>query len=503
MAGARPAVLAIVSVGTLIPGSTNPSYLAAHPVRSSQVCPEEFYLGGQADRYCTIKCKVVEDGPRYEIGNHVEQNGITVACGRKCVTCYHVNTRDSIPITTTRQKMTVLNNTSKIWNCESKNVVYLISCRKCGIQYVGETKRKLAERFREHRRAVINGRSNIRIYQHFIENNHSVDDMSVEILQQFTQHDNIRLKAETFWIKQVNSLYPFGLNTKMTGIGNLISTEDVMNIVPKKCPYYKGLKLKRRRCINFSKKHKNTCKTDTQKNTTHLQHFIEQCKNENMGNIYIKMNSTKRTMLQWIIDQCIHNATSVEICAILCAFMMAKESDKQKQQVTSIKTKRVSVTHVHQIVSKLGIPRLISTSSISKYLGRNIACQWHPQVLYKTTEPAWIKICNYTKFLKQLDKEQTHAILKNECHCDQNYRNTDLKHVITGDLSIIKNMRIRKFMELGTKYKSNSCHEPQEILNSIQHDVTVYMDTLKSSGIIDENDKNKVIKQISKLLTFR
>ena len=32
-------------------------------------------------------------------------------------------------------------------DCASDNVVYLITCKKCGIQYVGETSRNLRRRF--------------------------------------------------------------------------------------------------------------------------------------------------------------------------------------------------------------------------------------------------------------------------------------------------------------------------------------------------------------------
>ena len=32
-------------------------------------------------------------------------------------------------------------------NCHSSNLVYLLTCDNCGLQYVGETVQKLSERF--------------------------------------------------------------------------------------------------------------------------------------------------------------------------------------------------------------------------------------------------------------------------------------------------------------------------------------------------------------------
>ena len=38
--------------------------------------------------------------------------------------------------------------------CNTKNVIYMVQCNRCNLQYIGETKRRLKDRFNEHRRAV-------------------------------------------------------------------------------------------------------------------------------------------------------------------------------------------------------------------------------------------------------------------------------------------------------------------------------------------------------------
>ena len=43
-------------------------------------------------------------------------------------------------------------------NCRSKNLTYLIECKKCGkLHYIGETKRHLQQRFGEHPHSFLNG----------------------------------------------------------------------------------------------------------------------------------------------------------------------------------------------------------------------------------------------------------------------------------------------------------------------------------------------------------
>ena len=39
----------------------------------------------------------------------------------------------------------------KSHTCETSNVICMIQCTKCNLQYIGETKRRLKDRFTEHR----------------------------------------------------------------------------------------------------------------------------------------------------------------------------------------------------------------------------------------------------------------------------------------------------------------------------------------------------------------
>ena len=104
-----------------------------------------------------------------------EENGTTKTCDRsRCLTCPHVNSSNRIVgprgFIDIREQFT----------CISEGLIYVIECRKCGSLYVGETGRRLADRFREHRRMVINKRTEqSEVAGHFSADDHSVDDMSI------------------------------------------------------------------------------------------------------------------------------------------------------------------------------------------------------------------------------------------------------------------------------------------------------------------------------------
>ena len=63
-------------------------------------------------------------------------------------------------------------------SCSTDNVVYLVSCKQCGIQYVGETSQALCSRRNNHRNRV-KQMCDLYIYQHFNSDGHSAEDIMV------------------------------------------------------------------------------------------------------------------------------------------------------------------------------------------------------------------------------------------------------------------------------------------------------------------------------------
>eukprot|EP00061_Rhincodon_typus_P000154 g10703.t1 len=77
--------------------------------------------------------------------------------------------------------------------------------------YIGETKRRLGNRFVEHLRSVRNKRQHLPIANHFNSPSHSLDDMS--ILGSLQCHnDATRKLEEQHLIFRLGSLQPNGLN---------------------------------------------------------------------------------------------------------------------------------------------------------------------------------------------------------------------------------------------------------------------------------------------------
>ena len=67
--------------------------------------------------------------------------------------------------------------------CATKNVICLVSCKKCGIQYVGETSQALRSRMNNHRQRL-NQMCDLLLYQHFCSSGHSADDISITSIEE-------------------------------------------------------------------------------------------------------------------------------------------------------------------------------------------------------------------------------------------------------------------------------------------------------------------------------
>ena len=95
--------------------------------------------------------------------------------------------------------------------------MHMIQCNRCNLQYVGETKRRLKDRFNEHRRAV--DKTNIKskpttISEHFLAySNHSHSDRQLIPLEKIhSSRDSVGKVRESHLIDKAMTLEPNGLN---------------------------------------------------------------------------------------------------------------------------------------------------------------------------------------------------------------------------------------------------------------------------------------------------
>jgi len=131
----------------------------------------------------------------------------SLPCGRpRRQTCKYINPQMSL------QGPESTHNIRDHFTCQSENVVYCISCRLCNCLYIGETRRRLRERFSEHLRSIRNHSRGFPVAEHFNSASHSLDDIMVCGLKQCSRSNVSRKQHEMKLISKLGTLRPNGLN---------------------------------------------------------------------------------------------------------------------------------------------------------------------------------------------------------------------------------------------------------------------------------------------------
>lgn len=124
---------------------------------------------------------------------------------KNCVTCNVLQETDKGYRNATGERFTIFSNIT----CTSIGVVYLINCKDCGKQYVGETGDELRVRHCGHRQEIRKG--NTPLGQHFqICNNFEL--IGLQSLANASKHK--REAIELRWIYRLGSLSPVGISVK-------------------------------------------------------------------------------------------------------------------------------------------------------------------------------------------------------------------------------------------------------------------------------------------------
>ncbi len=139
---------------------------------------------------------------------------------RSCRYCPLLNKSGKVKSTSTGRSYATLKNIT----CKSSNLVYLITCKVCNLQYVGQTYRTLSERFQGHFNDISNNRHWKAIGEHYNKSNHQGwKDCEISVLyfcpinpgkknQINSRATENRKCMERYWQFQLQTLSPQGLN---------------------------------------------------------------------------------------------------------------------------------------------------------------------------------------------------------------------------------------------------------------------------------------------------
>ena len=139
-------------------------------------------------------------------------------CGKsRSEVCLNIQETDTFTSTTTGESFKINHKLNCVDNC----VIYLLTCKCCGKQYVGETTDEFRLRWNNYKS---NDRKNARneactqehLFEHFKSEGHSgfLGNVSITLIDKTDGKDPKR--RENYWIRTLKTYAPFGLNIEDT-----------------------------------------------------------------------------------------------------------------------------------------------------------------------------------------------------------------------------------------------------------------------------------------------
>lgn len=172
--------------------------------------PQIVYKKGQTISSILVRAKFLTHNSYtlHAAENTTDVNNIDKCLTRLCQCCKAINVNSNFMSTSTKQCHRIKTS----MNCNTSGIIYLITCKHCKLQYVGETERRLKDRLNAHR-SNITTKQKTAIAIHFNNYRHSYKDLQIMPIEKVLNNSKqARQEREKFWIKTLKTNYPNGLN---------------------------------------------------------------------------------------------------------------------------------------------------------------------------------------------------------------------------------------------------------------------------------------------------
>ena len=360
----------------------------------------------------------------------------------KCKTCPNFCETNNFTSTVTGSTYEILNNTNQRLSCNSRNVVYLLSCKHCLMQYVGKTKQQFNIRNNAHRRSTV--KENIHtgcplIHEHFTQGPCTNADYTCHIIEKISDNGSEaeqleeRRRREMFWIKELRTVYPFGLNSRAD------TNQGQFNKMTRYEQRIRGRKRGKDIVWNIADIFETIC----MKYKDSYNELIRYC-----SKMIPQIPRPKLKLLaQKLLDVNIPDFIMNIIINTISKKQKVNPPEKYNEHKRS--KNQLKINFACKGIEMINVGKLIHDAKESFPLDSSEK----PMIVYKYTRPIRNKIVNYRQTVQEADFEQWQNN-EDRCECHNSpFKDEFHNHVITGDLSIVKNIQLRDILRKGPNYR--------------------------------------------------
>ena len=372
------------------------------------------------------------------------------------------------------------------------------------MQYVGITEQCLHHQINCHRSSVRSGNSTF-LYEHFNQEDHCFDDVIIRIIDKVDDSvenkKELLLEKELYWINILNSAFPLGLNGNIKNAGNVSNTAYLSSsniYFRNKLPRCKrGHGVKKENAIkeignknNGKKDIKNVDKITTkEKMKSEMERLKELFTNNRKLNFNRKLKSYSTRVLNGLSVEC--GGKHGLFYSVLNSFIThPPPTPLPSNDMREV----ISIVLSSKAYDNINVSSIFRDTKISSYLPDGIKDKLPLKIFYSYDPPLSRKIFNYSSFLKVLDIDSLKDIVHKDCSCKTSpFCYSPHNHILTGDLSIIINPKLRalSLMQYGTKYREAFYQSSDNITTSFNTSVDNFVNKICKKYYI----KNELLKE--------
>ena len=436
---------------------------------------------------------------------------------KRCLTCRTLILSNIITSNVTHRKYQAINHTGENLNCHSQNTIYLCTCLSCSIQYVGETALPLHQRINGHTTAKQGCKHEIK---HCKESCNGYN-FKYQILEKLPgngykpsgeldpEMTKIRKSREDIWMKKLRTIYPYGLNEKASD--KETDSSVVEPAIGKLFPPLtrNGTRNSRSRQNRNIHSSQITCQEFFDKLDYLLNHDIHNSFND----IRKTLNLAKKKVLKEIAFYILERDTFTFyenrfqwyhyiLDIIDTKFLKIPEQINKKKTPVNV----VTINFVNKGLDDIHISKIFRSPAVTSLL---------PQVLQKDEEvptctmkldpPIRNKILNYRETVSSLkivvDDDVSFVENLPSCECkNSEFCDPHHKHIVTGDLRIITNQKLRKLFSKGPNYRECKTLNYKKCKQSIESSLSSSVDNLAAKYKLPVQTfsawKNKILELV-------
>ena len=401
-------------------------------------------------------------GVRYASSLTIGPGNEVNSCGQ-CVLCVQHLSNSTIYESSVTGKRFEFQDSHKInLACHTKNLIYLITCKVCSIQYIGKTEVTIKQRFYNHRHNCLNDKSQSILYKHFRENHHQISDYVVQIIHVVDDKDKGDIEMiEEYFMRLLCTFYPYGLNDKINGSNIILTQYDFSKFNVANTPFFTNI-LQSNRIRHFhGRRKRNKIDMNLEFVLDYISHIERLYNNYSMYTIYTAFRSISKKLM----TKCIHilfinkSKYSEALLKLFLAFysrFVKINKTQKKPRVFCI------IPYLHKIIEKIKFKECLNNKDIKNLLPlatKNIFIN----IGYRYGFNIGASIFNYNKVLKSdncVDK-----VFSQPCDCATKFSKFVYGphgHVHTGNLQIVENLELRNLMSKGAKFREMpKCNKSQ------------------------------------------